>query len=80
MPPLFPALSSEPATDHAARKISRKPRSIQRIRSKATSLAKLVASRESKGIRNRKDERNDCMVLALCLQIQLSKSPSPSHP
>lgn len=56
--------SSEPVADHATCKIPRKPRTVQRIRSKATSLAELIASREGKRVRDCEDERNDCRMLA----------------
>jgi hypothetical protein len=52
--------SPEPAAHKTARNVSRETRSIHGIRSKATRLAELVASRKSKRVRNGKDEGNHC--------------------
>jgi hypothetical protein len=61
--------SPEPAAHKAARNISCQTRSIHGIRSKATRLAELVASRKGKRIRNSKDERNHCRHISFAYTV-----------
>jgi hypothetical protein len=86
--PSCPSSSPEPAADHTARKVSRDSRSIHSIRSKAASLAELVASRKSKRIRDGEDERNNCQRVSLTystiplptLQLTNQRQPNELEP
>jgi hypothetical protein len=57
--PAFVTLSEE-TTQHSASEVTRQPTSRKGASSNIRSLAKLVAARERKRIRNSKHNRNNC--------------------
>jgi hypothetical protein len=80
-----PASSPKPAAHQATCKIPRETRSIHGIRSKATSLAELVASRKGKRVRDGEDERNNCQNVSFScssipfLKLQLTNQCKPNE-